>query len=66
MNILIEHFESLKHAKIFTICLLSPWVRVRGESKKGDVTVGICHRPPDQEDEIYETFFKQLEEDHSP
>ena len=27
----------------------------------GDTVVGICYRPPDQEEEVDEAFYRQLE-----
>lgn len=40
----------------------SVWVKVRGESSKGNVMVGICDRPPDKEEEMDEALLKQLVE----
>lgn len=33
----------------------------REEANKEEVTVGICYKPPDWEDEVGEAFCKQLE-----
>ena len=37
------------------------WVRIKERSSIGDTVVGVCYRPPDQEDEMDEAFYKQLE-----
>jgi len=37
------------------------WVRIKARSSIGDTVVGVCYRPPDQEDEMDEAFYKQLE-----
>jgi len=36
-------------------------VRFKGQAGMGDITVGVYYRSPDQEDEVDEAFFKQLE-----
>lgn len=28
----------------------SLWVRIEGKARTGDIIVGVCYRPPDQED----------------
>ncbi|KAK4815696.1 hypothetical protein QYF61_006679 [Mycteria americana] len=38
------------------------WVRIRGKANKGDIVVGVCYRPPNQDEETDELFYKQLEE----
>ncbi|KAK4810854.1 hypothetical protein QYF61_008826 [Mycteria americana] len=38
------------------------WVRVRGKAKKADIMVGVCYRPPNQDEEADEIFCKQLGE----
>jgi len=38
----------------------SLWVRIKGQAHKGDITVGVYYRPPDQEEETDEAFYKQL------
>ncbi|CAM4545620.1 unnamed protein product [Lepidochelys olivacea] len=40
----------------------SLWIKFRSVSKKGNVVVGVCNRPPDQEVEVDEAFFRQLAE----
>jgi len=36
------------------------WVRIKGQAHTGDITVGVYYRPPDQEKEVDEAFYKQL------
>ncbi|KAK4820693.1 hypothetical protein QYF61_003613 [Mycteria americana] len=38
------------------------WVRIRGKANKADVVVRVCYRPPNQEEETDELFYKQLGE----
>ncbi|GAB0203473.1 hypothetical protein GRJ2_002812900 [Grus japonensis] len=37
------------------------WVRIRGKANKAD-KVGVCYRPPNQDEEADEIFYKQLGE----
>ncbi|PKU34516.1 rna rnp complex-1-interacting phosphatase [Limosa lapponica baueri] len=37
------------------------WVRLKGQANMGDTTVGVYYRPPDQEEEVNEAFYRQLE-----
>ena len=37
------------------------WVRIKGQAQKGDIMVGVYYRPPDQEEEVDETFHRQLQ-----
>ena len=30
---------------------LSLWVRIRGKANKADIMVGVCYRPPNQDEE---------------
>jgi len=39
----------------------SLWVRIKGQAHKGDVKVGVYYRPPDQEEEVDEAFYRQLQ-----
>ena len=39
----------------------SLWVRIKGRAGMADVIVGVYYRSPDQEDEVNEAFYKQLE-----
>ena len=34
----------------------------QGEGQKADITVGVCYRPPNQDEEAGEIFYKQLGE----
>ncbi|KAK4820811.1 LOW QUALITY PROTEIN: hypothetical protein QYF61_007205 [Mycteria americana] len=36
------------------------WVRMRGKANKADILLGVCYRPPNQDEEIDEAFYKQL------
>ncbi|GAB0206524.1 hypothetical protein GRJ2_003118000 [Grus japonensis] len=38
------------------------WVRIRGKTNKADIVVGVCYRPPNQDEEADEIFYKQLGE----
>ncbi|PKU28707.1 rna-directed dna polymerase from mobile element hypothetical protein [Limosa lapponica baueri] len=38
------------------------WVRIRGKANKADIMVGVCYRPPNQDQEADELFYKQLGE----
>ncbi|PKU36060.1 adaptin ear-binding coat-associated protein 1 [Limosa lapponica baueri] len=38
------------------------WVRIRGRASKADIVVGVCSRPPNQDVEVDEMFYKQLAE----
>ncbi|GAB0206453.1 hypothetical protein GRJ2_003110900 [Grus japonensis] len=39
----------------------SLWVRIKGQANMGDTVVGVYYRPPDQEEEVDEAFYRQLE-----
>ncbi|XP_063280190.1 uncharacterized protein LOC134564864 isoform X3 [Prinia subflava] len=39
----------------------SLWVRIKGQTSKGDTVVGVCYRLPEQEEEVDEAFYRQLE-----
>ncbi|GAB0188331.1 hypothetical protein GRJ2_001298400 [Grus japonensis] len=39
----------------------SLWVRIKGRAGTGDTIVGICYRPPDQEDQADEALCRQIE-----
>jgi len=39
----------------------SLWFRIKGQAHMGDVIVGVYYRPPDQEEEVDEAFYKQLQ-----
>jgi len=34
------------------------WVRMRGKAKKADILLGVCYRPPNQDEEVDEAFCK--------
>ncbi|KAK4831824.1 hypothetical protein QYF61_019347 [Mycteria americana] len=38
------------------------WVRIRGKANKADIVVGVCYRPPNQDEQTDELFYKQLGE----
>jgi len=38
----------------------SLWARIKGQAHTGDIIVGVYHRPPDQEEEVDEAFYRQL------
>ncbi|KAK4811067.1 hypothetical protein QYF61_016353 [Mycteria americana] len=38
------------------------WVRIRGKANKADIVVGVCYRPPNQDEDTDELFYKQLGE----
>ncbi|TRZ08015.1 hypothetical protein HGM15179_019091 [Zosterops borbonicus] len=37
------------------------WVRVKGKANKADILLGVCYSPPDQEEEVDNLFYKQLD-----
>ena len=37
-------------------------VKIQGRADKADILVGICYRPPNQDEETDEVFYKQLAE----
>jgi len=39
----------------------SLWVRIKGRAGTGDFIVGVCYRPPDQEDRADEALHRQIE-----
>ena len=40
----------------------SLWVKIRGRAEKADILVGVCYRPPNQDEETDELFYEQLAE----
>jgi len=38
------------------------WVKIRGRADKADILVGVCYRPPNQDEETDEVFYEQLAE----
>ena len=37
----------------------SLWVRIKGRAGPGDIIVGVCYRPPNQEDRADEALYRQ-------
>ncbi|RMC12129.1 hypothetical protein DUI87_11264 [Hirundo rustica rustica] len=37
------------------------WVRIKGKANKADILLGVSYRPPNQEEEVDNLFYKQLE-----
>lgn len=37
------------------------WVRIKGQVNMGDTVVCVHYRPPDEEEEVDEAFYRQLE-----
>ncbi|TRZ09972.1 hypothetical protein HGM15179_017134, partial [Zosterops borbonicus] len=37
------------------------WVRIKGRANKVDIVLGVCYCPPNQEEEVDNLFYKQLE-----
>ena len=38
----------------------SLWVRIKGQAHTSDITVGVYYRPPDQEEEVNEAFYRKM------
>lgn len=36
------------------------WVKIKGKAGKADILVGVCSRPPNQDEEVDELFYKVL------
>jgi len=36
------------------------WVKMRGKANKADILLGVCYRPPNQDEEADEVFYKRL------
>ncbi|RMB93593.1 hypothetical protein DUI87_30292 [Hirundo rustica rustica] len=36
------------------------WVRIKWKANKADILLGVCYRPPNQEEEVDNLFYKQL------
>ncbi|PKU37033.1 dtw domain-containing protein 2 [Limosa lapponica baueri] len=36
------------------------WVRIKGSTGAGNVTVGVCYRPPDQDNGAIEALYRQI------
>ncbi|KAF4793362.1 hypothetical protein TURU_112092 [Turdus rufiventris] len=37
------------------------WVRIKGKANKADTLLGVCYHPPNQEEEVNNLFYKQLD-----
>ena len=42
------------------------WIRMRGKASNADILLGVCYRPPSQDEEADEAFYKQLAEVSQP
>jgi len=38
------------------------WVKMRGKANKADILLGVCYRPPNQDGQADEVFYKTLAE----
>jgi len=38
------------------------WVKMKGKANKTDILLGVCYRPPNQDEEVDEPFYKCLAE----
>ena len=38
------------------------WVKMRRKANKADILLGVCYRPPNQDEEVNEVFYKRLAE----
>ena len=38
----------------------SLWVRIKGRAGTGDIILGVCYRPPNQEDQEDEALYRQI------
>jgi len=38
------------------------WVKMRGKANKADILLGVCYRPPNQDEEVDEVFCRRLAE----
>lgn len=57
-----------QHLKCIEICLgvddeqaESLRIRIKHQTSKGEIAVGVCYRPPEQEDKVDKAFYRQLE-----
>jgi len=39
----------------------SLWVRIKGRAGTGDIILGVCYRPPNQEDQVDKALYRQIE-----
>ena len=54
----IEHCLRLDEERVENL-----WVRIKWQAHSGDTVVGVYYRPPDQEEEGNEAFYRQLKID---
>jgi len=40
----------------------SLWAKIKGRAGMGDITVGFCYRPPDQDERVDEALYRQIGE----
>jgi len=40
----------------------SLWVKIKSRAGTGDITVGVCYRPPDQDKRAYEALYRHIGE----
>ena len=40
----------------------SLWVRIRESANKADILLGVCYRPPNQDEKMDKVFYEQLVE----
>ncbi|GAB0187348.1 hypothetical protein GRJ2_001200100 [Grus japonensis] len=57
VNDQLEHMEL--HLGMDEESTKSLWVKIKGRAGTGDTIVGVCYRPPDQEDGVNEALYRQ-------
>lgn len=40
----------------------SLWVRIKAKANKTDIIMGVCYRPPNQDEEVDKTLYRELGE----
>ena len=38
----------------------SLWVKIKGRAGTGDITVGVCYRPPDRDERVDEALYRHI------
>ncbi|PKU34425.1 toll-interacting protein [Limosa lapponica baueri] len=56
-----DNFEFLEHNNV-NDSVECVWVRIKEKARKADTIMGVCYRPPNQDVEADEIFYKQLAE----
>ena len=57
-----EQLECIKlHLGEGDVLLKTLGMRIKGQTSMGNTIAGVYYRPPDQEEEVDEAFYKQLE-----